>query len=173
MVGNTEIELRTARLLLRPWRVPEATVQRQLWLERDPRVPAHRRINADGHPTLAELQQRIRAQPPPTASGFLAVQRLGDDAVLGYCGLIEGDGDHDPELAFELLRRFWGQGYATEAATAVLGWARSSGHRSLRATVWDWNTASRRVLAKVGFTEVATRKPVSEHGSMILTTMTL
>lgn len=173
MVGDTAFELRTARLLLRPWRVPEATVQRQLRLERDPRVPTHRRIDADGRPTLAELQQRIRAQPSPTTYGLLAVQRLSDDAVLGYCGLIEGDGDQDPELAFELLRRFWGQGYAIEAATAVVGWARSSGHRSLRATVWDWNAASRRVLAKVGFTEVATTDPVSEHGSTVLTTMTL
>ncbi|WP_194902974.1 GNAT family N-acetyltransferase [Quadrisphaera sp. INWT6] len=163
----------TERLLLRPWRIPEATVQRQLWLERDPRVPAHRRINADGHPTLAELQQRIRTQPPPTTCGLLAVQRLSDDAVLGYCGLIEGEGDQDPELAFELLRRFWGQGYATEAATAVVDWARSSGHHSLKATVWDWNTASRRVLAKVGFTEVATTEPVSVYGSTVVTTMPL
>lgn len=110
---------------------------------------------------------------PPTTFGLLALQRLSDDAVLGYCGLIEGQGDQDPELAFELLRRFWRRGYATEAATAVLGWARSSGHRSLQATVWDWNTASRWVLVRVGFTEVATTKPVSEHGSIILTTMTL
>jgi len=173
MARDTEIALGTARLLLRPWRVPEATVQRQLWLERDPRVPAHRRINADGHPTLAELQQRIRAQSPPTTFGLSAVQRVSDGAVLGYCGLIEDDGGQDPELAFELLRRFWGQGYATEAASAVVGWARSSGHRSLQATVWDWNTASRRVLAKVGFAEVATTDPVSAHGSTILTTMTL
>ncbi|MGH3471782.1 MAG: GNAT family N-acetyltransferase [Nocardioidaceae bacterium] len=62
--------------------------------------------------------------------------------------------EREPELAFELLRRFWGQGYATEAALAVLDWARSSGFERLWATVWDWNTASRRVLAKVGFAEV-------------------
>jgi len=33
----------------------------------------------------------------------------------------------------------------------VLEWARSSGHQRLWATVWAWNTASLRVLAKVGF----------------------
>jgi len=101
------------------------------------------------------------------------VQRLSDDAVLGYCGLIKDDGGQDPELAFELLRRFWGQGCATEAAAAVVGRARSTGHHRLRATVWDWNTASGRVLAEVGFTEVADTGPVSEHGSTVLTTMTL
>ena len=75
--------------------------------------------------------------------------------MIGYCGLVDtGRGaDDEPELAFELLRRTWGQGYATEASLAVLDWARSSGHERLWATVWDWNTASRRVLAKLGFTE--------------------
>ena len=34
---------------------------------------------------------------------------------------------------------------------AVLRWATTAGHRRLWATVWEWNTASRRVLAKVGF----------------------
>ena len=56
----------------------------------------------------------------------------------------------EPELAFELFRRVWGHGYATEASWAVLDWARSSGYERVWATVWDWNTASRRVLAKLG-----------------------
>jgi [ribosomal protein S5]-alanine N-acetyltransferase len=34
---------------------------------------------------------------------------------------------------------------------AVLDWARSSGYERVWATVWEWNTASRRVLAKLGF----------------------
>lgn len=55
-----EIALETDRLLLRPWRVAEAVVQRELWIERDPRVPPHRRIDAHGHPTLAELEDSIR-----------------------------------------------------------------------------------------------------------------
>ena len=38
----------TARLLLCPWRADEAAVLRALWTERDPRVPPHRRIDADG-----------------------------------------------------------------------------------------------------------------------------
>lgn len=42
-------ELETSRLRLRPWRAAEATVLRQLWVERDPRVPPHRRIDAHGH----------------------------------------------------------------------------------------------------------------------------
>jgi RimJ/RimL family protein N-acetyltransferase len=117
-------------------------------------VPPHRRIDSDGHPTVADLEDWIRTNQP-TSSGLLAVERRADRDVIGYCGLIDGGrgSDGEPELAFELLRRVWRQGYATEASLAVLDWARSSGYERLGATVWEWNTASRRVLAKVGFAE--------------------
>jgi ribosomal-protein-alanine N-acetyltransferase len=95
--------------------------------------------------------------------------------VIGYCGLIDsGRGsDGEPELAFELLRRVWRQGYATEASLAVLDWARSSGYERLWATVREWNTASRRVLAKVGFTETERKELDSVYGNSLFTTRRL
>jgi RimJ/RimL family protein N-acetyltransferase len=159
--------LETDRLLLRPWRVPEAVIQRELWAERDPRVPPHRRIDADGHPTLADFQTAIRAGPAPSV-GLLAAERKDAGDVIGYCGLVDsGRGVHEPELAFELLRRYWGQGYATEAAWAVLDWATSAGYERLWATVWQWNTASRRVLAKLGFTQLDREETI--HGVNLVT----
>ncbi|NUT99916.1 MAG: GNAT family N-acetyltransferase [Saccharothrix sp.] len=170
---EAEVTLETGRLLLRPWRVAEAGVLRALWGERDPRVPPHRRIDADGHPTVAELEEWIRATPP-SSTGLLAVERKGTHDVVGYCGLVDGRApEGEPELAFELLRRVWRQGYATEAASAVLDWARSSGYERLWATVWDWNTASRRVLAKLGFTETGRKDPASAHGTTLFTTLRL
>ena len=72
--ARSEIVLETDRLLLRPWRVTEAGVQRELWTERDPRVPPHRRIDADGHPTVADLEEAIRAEQS-SSIGLLAVER--------------------------------------------------------------------------------------------------
>ncbi len=169
-----EIVLETSRLLLRPWRVAEAAVQRELWTERDPRVPPHRRIDADGHPTVADLEESIRANQP-SSIGLLAVERKDARDVVGYCGLVaSGRGsEEEPELAFELLRRVWRQGYATEASLAVLDWARSSGYERLWATVWDWNTASRRVLAKVGFTETQRKEVDAVYGTTLFTTRRL
>lgn len=166
--------LETGRLLLRPWRVAEAVVQRELWTERDPRVPPHRRIDADGHPTVAELENAIRTNKV-WSTGLLAVERKASHDVIGYCGLVDsGRGPiGEPELAFELLRRSWGQGYATEASLAVLEWARSSGYERLWATVWDWNTASHRVLAKVGFTETDRKEVDAVHGTTVFTTRRL
>jgi [ribosomal protein S5]-alanine N-acetyltransferase len=166
-----EVVLETDRLLLRPWRVTEAAVQREMWIERDPRVPPHRRIDADGHPSIAVFEEAIRASEPASV-GLLAVERKAVDDAIGYCGLVDsGHGQREPELAFEFLRRFWGQGYATEASWAVLDWARSSGHDRLWASVWDWNTESRRVLAKVGFTEVNREEAI--YGTNLTTTRLL
>ena len=169
-----EVVLETDRLLLRPWRVADAVVLRELWTERDPRVPPHRRIDADGHPTVADLEESIRTSQP-SSIGLLAVERKATGDVIGYCGLVDsGRGaDGEPELAFELLRRVWGQGSATEASLAVLDWARSSGYERLWATVWDWNTASRRVLAKVGFTETERKYVDAAHGTTLFTTRRL
>jgi ribosomal-protein-alanine N-acetyltransferase len=169
-----EVVLGTGRLLLRPWRVAEADVLHELWTERNPRVPPHRRIDADGYPTVKDLEDSIRTNQP-SSIGLLAVERKAARDVIGYCGLIDsGQGsDGEPELAFELLRRVWRQGHATEASLAVLDWARSSGYERLWATVREWNTASRRVLAKVGFTETERKELDAVYGNSLFTTRRL
>ncbi|GIM70110.1 N-acetyltransferase [Winogradskya consettensis] len=168
------VVLETGRLRMRAWRVAEAGVQRELWTERDPRVPPHRRIDAQGRPTVGDLEDSIR-DDEFWSTGLLAVERKATKDVIGYCGLFDGGRGtpEEPDLAFELLRRVWGQGYATEAARAVLEWARASGYERLWATVWDWNVASRRVLAKVGFTETARTVVDAERGTTLFTTIRL
>jgi [ribosomal protein S5]-alanine N-acetyltransferase len=167
------VVLETDPLLLRSWRETEAVVLHDLWTERDPRVPPHRRIDADGNPTVTDLEVWIRTNRP-TSSGLLAVERKADRDVIGYCGLIDGrrGSEGEPTLAFELLRRVWRQGYATEASLAVLDWARSSGYERLWAEVWEWNTASRLVLAKVGFAEERIELDAA-YGNNVFTTRRL
>ncbi|MEV0951504.1 GNAT family N-acetyltransferase [Promicromonospora sp. NPDC050249] len=164
-----EVVLETDRLLLRPWQVSEAAVQREMWTERDPRVPPHRRIDAEGRPTLEDVEDWIRGQPRSGSLALLAAERKGSGDVVGYCGLIANTHgqDDEPELAFELLRRAWGQGYATEAARAVLGWAHESGYRRLWATVRAWNAASLGVLAKLGFVETGRVERDEVHGNSL------
>lgn len=107
--------------------------------------------------------------------GLLAVQLEEAGDVIGYCGLADSGRPvtGEPELAFELLRRHWGRGYATEAALAVMDWARASEHERLWATVWDWNTESRRVLAKLGFSETGHRELDPTRGTTLITTCEL
>jgi [ribosomal protein S5]-alanine N-acetyltransferase len=163
--------LETDRLVLRPRREDEAALYRQLWTERDPRVPPHRRINAEGRPTVEEIAGWIRSSWQESGPGILAVERKGTADVIGYCGLtVHGNGSpEEPELAYELLRSAHGRGYATEAGRAVVTWAREAGFPRLWAGVWSWNVASRRVLAKLGFREAGLVEPHSEYGQNLLT----
>ena len=163
--------LETDRLILRRRRVGEAAVYRQLWAERDLRVPAHRRINSEGRPTVEDIAAQIRAEREEPGPWILAVEWKGTADVIGYCGLtVHGNGSPDePELAYELLRAAHGCGYATEAGRAVVTWASEAGYRRLRAEVWDWNVASRRVLEKLGFREAGRVEPGSVDGHSLLT----
>jgi [ribosomal protein S5]-alanine N-acetyltransferase len=163
--------LETDRLILRQSTVGEAVIYRQLWTERDLRVPPHRRISPEGRPTLEDIAARIRAERKEPGPGILAVERKSTAEVIGYCGLtIHGNGSPDePELAYELMRGAHGCGYATEAGRAVVTWASEAGYRRLWAGVWDWNVASRRVLEKLGFREVGRVEPDSVYGHNLLT----
>jgi RimJ/RimL family protein N-acetyltransferase len=74
---------------------------------------------------------------------------LPGTGVIGSAGLGENDGQ--PELGYWIARRFWGHGYATEAAGAVLRIARTLGHQRLMAGHFIDNPASGKVLRKLGF----------------------
>jgi RimJ/RimL family protein N-acetyltransferase len=78
---------------------------------------------------LAEQRRQARS----SGIGLLTIRRRADDEPLGYCGLIVGRCSIDePEIACELLKRFHGCGYATEAAHAVMDAAFATG----RTRIW-------------------------------------
>jgi ribosomal-protein-alanine N-acetyltransferase len=166
--------LETDRLILRRRREDEAAIYRQLWTERDPRVPMRRKIDAEGRPSVADIADWIRSERADPRPGVLAVQRKDTGDVIGYCGLVfHGNGAPDePELAYELLRRAHRSGYATEAAEAVVAWADEAGYARLWATVRAWNVPSRRVLEKLGFRETGEVEVDPTHGDSILTVRT-
>ena len=79
-------------------------------------------------------EQRIQALG--SGIGLLTIRRRVDDEPLGYCGLIVGRCSLDErEIACELLRRFHGSGYATEAAQAVVDAAFATGRKRIWSTV--------------------------------------
>jgi RimJ/RimL family protein N-acetyltransferase len=80
---------------------------------------------------------------------FLITRR--DATVLGACGVAER-AEEAPEIGYWLAFAFWGKGYATEAARAVIDYAFDDLHYDvLHAGTRVSNPASRRVLEKCGF----------------------
>ena len=84
--------------------------------------------------------------------GLWAVIRKADQLFLGDCGpMLQPVEDRtEMEIGYHILRREWGQGYATEAARACRDYAFSTLKYTRVVSIVDpLNTASRHVAAKV------------------------
>jgi RimJ/RimL family protein N-acetyltransferase len=95
----------------------------------------------------------------PQDTNFLITR---DGEVIGGVGIDLGSGA--PEIGYWLGVPFWGEGYATEAARAVIDYTfEEFGSAELRAGARVVNPASRRVLEKCGFqwTNVELRRVLS------------
>ena len=117
--GQNEIVLTTTRLLLRTF--AENDLPQYAELNADPRVvrwlggvPLSREASDE----IAEYANGLYATQ---GIGLLAIERREDAAFLGMCGLHHLDSfPDDIEIAWRLAYAQWGNGYATEAATAWL-----------------------------------------------------
>jgi [ribosomal protein S5]-alanine N-acetyltransferase len=84
--------------------------------------------------------------------GLWLVERKADGRPLGLCGLLRRDTHPDTELGFALAAQARGQGYALEAASAVLEIARARfGLERLVAITAPANAASIRLLERLDF----------------------
>jgi RimJ/RimL family protein N-acetyltransferase len=86
--------------------------------------------------------------------GLLAVERRTDGRFLGMCGVAHEDWyPEDVQLGWRLAREHWGQGYATEAATAWVGHALGPlGYPRVLAVADLPNDRSRGVMLRLGMT---------------------
>lgn len=113
------VVITTPRLLLRTFR--EDDLPRYAALNADPAVFEF----LGGVPLTREFSDEIAAWANEVNDaegiGLLAVERRDDGAFLGMCGLHHLETYPDEvEVGWRLAHEHWGQGYATEAATAWL-----------------------------------------------------
>ena len=83
--------------------------------------------------------------------GLWLVQLKDALTPIGICGLIKRDGLDEPDIGYAFVPEFWSNGYALEAASAVMIFARETIKltRIVAITSPD-NDASIRVLNKLG-----------------------
>lgn len=88
------------------------------------------------------------------------------EGLIGFCGVfrhgnLTKGAQQDWELGYWVAKPYWGRGYASEAAAAVIAWARGAlGVRRLTAGYLEDNAASARVLEKAGFRDTGERVAV-------------
>ena len=144
------LPLRTARLLLRPLETADLDAMGQVF--EDTRVS---RFIGDGRlwdeASVASWLGRAQVHLATHGFGSLAVVEAATARTIGEAGLILLEGGPEVELTYTFAHDAWGDGYATEAAHAVLAWGfQSVGLERIVAIVHPQNVASQRVLEKLG-----------------------
>lgn len=82
---------------------------------------------------------------------FYLVERKEDHVPIGICGLVKRDTLEDVDLGYAFLPKYWGKGYAYEAASAVMAYAKDTlGLNRIVAITDQNNYASAKLLEKVG-----------------------
>ncbi len=142
----------TARLLLREWR--ETDLGPFVVMNADRRVMRLLQGPMTAEQSTASLS-RIRKQWEAQGWGLFAVERQDGSALIGFCGLapvtFEARFSPKVEIGWRLAYDEWGQGFATEAASAVLDWVFGDLRwPEIVSFAREENTASRAVMTRLG-----------------------
>lgn len=147
---SADRELRTPRLLLRPFRTSD--VDDALAYRNDPELA--RFLPHIPQPfTLQHAEEFVAinmTEPWETMPTFAVVI---DDHVIGTVNLVIDPASRTAMLGYAIARAHWGHGIALEAATAVLQWAFAEHDLvEIWASTQTANQRSRRVMEKLGMT---------------------
>jgi RimJ/RimL family protein N-acetyltransferase len=149
--------LHTARLLLRPF--TEADTDAIFALHSSPRVLRYWDALPWKKRAQAERFIAVCRQIEQEGTGArLAIERAADGVFIGWCCLVKWDPDYrSARMGYCLDDAAWGQGFATEAAGALLQWAFDTlDLNRVQAETDTRNTASSRLLEKLRFVREGT-----------------
>lgn len=151
---HSEVIIETERLWFTPFSPVDFELFRDLHSDRD----VQQFMSPDGlampeEVARQQLAQQIEAQARVGFSKWKLC--LKDGRFVGRAGISTFERTNEVELGYVLKREMWGQGLATEAASAVARWSFANlriGH--LVAFTHPLNTASQHVLIKVGMLDL-------------------
>lgn len=133
--------IRTARLLLRPWREADKPLFHAL--ANTPRMMEHfgGPVARERHDVIIDRQIEQQARH---GHCMWAIEMLDSGELAGVCGVRIGGYLGTPvpgefEIGWRIGEKFWGQGIAREAAEASIAW--SWAHTD-RPRIAAWTTAS-------------------------------
>ena len=167
-----EIIAETERLVIRPWRLEEAPRV----LDIQSRIEVIRWLD-DGEPEpmkdLDEARAKVRryhersAEPP---LGFWAVEvrepRVRWPARC-CCSTLPNDEHGEVEIGWHLHPDSWGQGYASEAAAAVLRYGLDAGLPEIYALTHLDNYPSQAVARRIGMEDLGVTEKWYEDPSVV------
>lgn len=166
-MSEPAVVIASARLLLRELTLDDGPFVVELLTDPDFLRYIGDRGVRDEPSARAYLEKGPLASYAANGFGLYAVVPRGGEAVAGICGLLRRPWLEDVDIGFAYLPRFRGQGYAAEAAGAVLAdAARRLGLRRVAAIVTPGNERSIRVLGKQGFRYERDARPPGEEADV-------
>ena len=145
--------LKTTRLDLRPVQIGDMELVHELWTNSDVRhfLFDERVIPLDEARSIVE-QSLLNFQEH--GFGIWLVFSRQTAQLVGFAGLMQSS-DESPNLIYGVHPDFCGNGFATEAAKAVLDYAFDTlGLKSVKADVDEPNAISVRILEKLGMKQI-------------------
>lgn len=148
--------LETPRLYLREMTSEDA--ESAYLLNLDPEVIQY--TGDDPFESIEEAREFLEKYESYKKYGFgrWAVILKETDEYLGWCGLKYTPELDEFDIGYRLMKKFWGKGYATEAAEVCLklGFEQFN-MKTIVGRVMPANSASLRVLEKIGLTYLENR----------------
>lgn len=144
--------IETERLILRTWENKDIDPMAQI--DQDPKVCEH--LPAIGNRSATEaLIKHIMRHYEQHGFSLYAVELKATHELIGFLGLMipsfEAHFMPAVEIGWRLSSKHWGQGYATEGATAVLDYAFNQlGLKEIVSLTVPANVRSIRVMEKIG-----------------------
>lgn len=116
--------------------------------------------------TADDAKAFVAREQDPMLPDLVVTLPTADGATLiGSAGLgRHPESPADVQIGYWIAREHWGQGYATEAARALVCLARALGHTRLVADHFVDNPASGRVLRKAGFRATGRKRQLHSRG---------
>lgn len=162
-------ELKTERLLLRYVTRADVAAIYEGWAN-DPEVARYVTWNAHESVSVTEQIMDFWLEEYKKDNCYrYGIERLSDGALMGMIDVV-GYHHGNPVIGYCSGRKYWGNGYMTEALRAVVQELFSEGYDTIRIEAAQENIGSNRVIQKAGFEFVGSREAqISEIKPVIMT----
>ncbi len=158
MIKSTMLEIETARLRLRHCTLED--LDELSIIRSDPSVMQYiGKGNPQSRQQVREVLLDISNHWQQHGFGRWAIVHKEEQKLIGLCGLNYFEDTPEVEVGYTLAKAYWGKGFASEVASASLRY----GFEVVKldrivAVAYPENTASRRVMEKLGMRFVKTTR---------------
>ena len=134
------------------------------WLE----YIGDRAVRTEAH-AREYIRKQLLASYESNGFGLFKISLKTEHAPIGLCGFLKRDYLEEPDIGFAILPEYERQGFTFEAANALMSYGKNTLNLDrILAITLESNTASRKLLGKLGLNEIGTVKPNSEKAELLL-----